>query len=239
MGQASGPGEQAQGRRFRPGWKMTLFTMALLPVVAGLGFWQLERADEKRRYEEAYLARISGLPVAPGNRLEDFQRLKLAGRFEDDLDFLVDNQTHEGEVGFAVVSVFLAADGRRWLVNRGFLAGDRSRRSLPVLTTPSGRVTIVGVVWPELGLMPLFARDDWQGGWPKVVQRLEVERMAGMVDNALPREIRLEGGQPGVFEPAPLAMNMAASTHSGYAVQWFGLTLALIAGYLFHGLRRR
>ena len=67
------------------------------------------------------------------------------------------------------------ADGRRWLVNRGFLVGDPGRRALPVVETPAGHVTLTGLVWPELGLLPIYGDDEWDQDWPKVVQQLEVD----------------------------------------------------------------
>ncbi len=225
-------------RRFRPGWKMSLFVALFLPLTLGLGNWQLERAEEKRAFEAAYLERIGARAVSPGDSIADFQRLRLVGRYEQGRDFLLDNQTREGAVGFAVISVFQANDGRRWLINRGFLVGDRSRRSLPEVTTPEDELTIVGLVWPELGLLPVFGEDRWADGWPKVIQRLEVARMAAFLDNAEPRELRLEAGQPGVFEAAPTLLNMPASKHRGYAVQWFGLATALTIGFLIIGFRR-
>lgn len=226
-------------RPFRPGWKMTLFTVLLLPLVVSLGLWQLGRAEEKRQFEEAYLERIGALARRPGAEVVAFDRVRLTGEYEPSRYFLLDNQTRDGAVGYGVISSFLAEDGRRWLINRGFLAGDRARRSLPEVTTPAGTVTLTGLVWPELGLVPVFGEDAWSDGWPKVIQRLEVERMAGLLPEALAVEVRLEAGQPGVFAPPPVALNMPASKHTGYAVQWFGLAAALSIGFLIFGFRRQ
>lgn len=230
--------EQDGSSRFRPGWKMTAFVSLLLPVVLILGIWQLQRAQEKRAYEEAYLDAMAGMPVAPRAELADFQRVGLEGRFEPGRDFLVDNQTHRGAVGYGVVSSFLTDDGRRWLVNRGFLAGGTRRDRLPAVVSPAGPVRVTAVVWPELGMMPIFGEDTWIEGWPKRIQRLDVGRMALALDNGVAREIRLEAGQPGVLEPPLLALNMPAEKHLGYAVQWFGLAFALGLGYLIFGFRR-
>jgi cytochrome oxidase assembly protein ShyY1 len=217
---------------------MTAAILVMVPAVLSLGFWQLERAAEKRSFEQAYLAQLAALPKGPAEGLEDFQRLRLTGRFEADRSFLVDNQTHAGRVGYAVVTSFLASDGRRWLINRGFVAGEQQRDRLPVIATPAGPVELVGVVWPELGLMPVFGPNRWEDSWPKRIQRLEVERMAAELEGGVAREIRLEAGQPGVLAPPSLALNMPASKHTAYAVQWFALAAALGAAYLFYGFRR-
>jgi len=220
---------------------MTLFVMLLLPVVVVLGFWQLERAEVKRSYEEAYLDRISVLPVAPTKALEDlkdFQRLKLKGRYEPGRYFLLDNQTRQGAVGYAVISSFVEEDGRRWLINRGFIKGDPRRQRLPEVVTAAGEVSLIGVLWPEVGLLPIFSEDEWADGWPKRIQRLELERMAGELENSVAREVRLEVGQAGAYTAPVLVMNMPAEKHTGYAVQWFGLGIALTAGYVIFGFRR-
>jgi surfeit locus 1 family protein len=226
-------------RPFRPGWKMTLFTVLLLPLVVSLGLWQLGRAEEKRQFEEAYLERIGALARSPGDAVSPFERIRLLGEYEAGHDFLLDNQIRDGAVGYGVITSFRTEDGRRWLINRGFLAGDRARRSLPEVATPAGTVTLTGLVWPDLGLLPVFGEDRWSEGWPKVVQRLEVERMAAELPGTMAQEVRLEAGQPGVFTPAPVELNMPAAKHTGYAVQWFGLAAALSIGFLIFGFRRQ
>ena len=225
-------------RRFRPGWKMTLFTALLLPVVLSLGIWQLGRAEEKREFEAAYLDRIGALAVVPAPTLTDFQRIRLVGEYQAGRDFLLDNQVRGGEIGYGVISVFRGEDGRRWLINRGFVPGDRARRSLPEIVSPAGRVTLTGLVWPELGLVPVFGEDRWTEGWPKLIQRIEVGRMAATGKGVVSQEIRLEAGQPGVFDPAPTELNMPAAKHTGYAVQWFGLAAALSIGFVIFGFRK-
>ena len=110
---------------------LLLRTLLLLPVVLGLGFWQLERAAEKRRYEAAYLARLADLPVPVSTEVEAFQRVRLTGEFDPKRYFLLDNQIRQGKVGFAVLAVFVTTDGRQWLLNRGFVAGHQGRSRLP------------------------------------------------------------------------------------------------------------
>ena len=134
-----GAGPDVRMRRFSPGWRMTVFAVVLVPVVAGLGLWQLERAAEKRGYEETALTRLASLPVPAGEAMEAFRRVRLNGRYDAQRTFLVDNQVRDSVVGLGVVSVFVGDDGRRWLVNRGFVTGDPRRARLPEIATPAGR----------------------------------------------------------------------------------------------------
>ena len=51
------------GRRFRFNWKMTLFTVALLPLLISLGQWQLDREQEKKAAQLLYENRMQETPV--------------------------------------------------------------------------------------------------------------------------------------------------------------------------------
>ena len=223
-------------QRWNPGWRMTLFFLAFLPILLSLGAWQLDRAAQKRQMETAYLDKITSLPaIATAQALtSDFQRLRLVGRFADAV-FLVDNQVQAGQTGYWVLQAFDdTTSGRRLLVNRGFVAAPPVRSELPVVTAPAGEVTVLGVVWPFTGLIPLLDEDPWADGWPKRVQRLDVARMASVAD-AEPVEVRLEAGQPGVASSAPV---LSDAKHRGYAATWFGLAAALCVLFAVYGLRR-
>lgn len=230
-----------QRRRFAPGWKMSLFVAAMLPTVLALGFWQLERADIKRGYEASYFDRMAqpakSIPDDPVGA--DFMRVSVAGRYDSERYFLVDNQVHEGRPGYWVIAVFRADEGGQWLVNRGWIAAPQVREQLPIVAIPADRVVVTGVLWPDTGMVPLLAEDRWADGWPKRVQRLDIEAMAMSVDGGTAAvEIRLEGGQPGVEVPAELGHDFKSRTHEGYAAQWFGLGGVLVVGYLFYGFRK-
>lgn len=219
---------------------MTLFVLVMLPVVVSLGQWQLQRAELKRGYEAAYFDRMAlpvvSMPQDPTSA--DFLRVRLLGAYDREQYFLVDNQVHEGRPGYWIVAVFHGEDGRRWLVNRGWIAAPSRREELPVVDVPPGRVAVSGVVWPQMGLVPLLAEDRWESGWPKRVQRLDVANMAAAAGGLAPIEIRLEAGEPGVAYAASLGHDFKARTHEGYAVQWFGLGGVLILGYIAFGFRR-
>jgi len=47
-------------------------------------------------------------------------------------------------------------------------------------------------------------------------------------------ELRLEAAQPGVLQALPQTIGFGVERHQGYAFQWFGLAVALLAGYFFY-----
>ena len=106
------------------------------------------------------------------------------------------------------------------------------------MASVEGHVTLTGIVWPALGLIPLLADDVWPETWPKRVQRMNIVRMAATLDNTTAVEIRLEAGQPGVLHPVRHYTGLGPERHLGYAAQWFGLAVVLIIGYVFFGLKR-
>ena len=81
--------KEEEGRRFRPGLAATLFTLAAVAIMLGLGTWQVERLA----WKNALIERIeSGLRAAPAPlpaRIEnpadwDFRRVSVTGRFLHD-----------------------------------------------------------------------------------------------------------------------------------------------------------
>ena len=216
---------------------MTLFVVILLPIVLTLGAWQLSRGAEKRALESDYLDRLTSLPVqaAEFDPIVRFQRVKLEGELQPQI-FLVDNQILNGKTGYWVLQLFIETQGRRFIVNRGFLTAQSRRDQLPEVPLLPGRVELLGVAWPYTGLIPVLDDDAWPETWPKRVQRLDIKRMAQML-SAEPVEIRLEPGQPGVLQAAPFAQVLSDAKHRGYAATWFGLAITLLVGYVFLGIR--
>ena len=202
----------------------------MLPTVVSLGFWQLNRADEKAALEAAYFDQLGAQVHEPGEKVEAFSRLVLRGEFGTD-QYLVDNQVLRGQVGYWVMQLFIAREGRRYIVNRGWIAASSARSQLPEAETPTGTVEIVVLVWPQMGLPPILGSDVWPEGEKIRVQRRDLDRMAKRSD-ALSMEMRLEAGSAGALRVAPTNIEFGRERHIGYAVQWFGLGVVLIIGWI-------
>jgi surfeit locus 1 family protein len=217
---------------------LSLCVVPLVAALLGLGVWQLVRGEEKARLQALQLDRVSALPILPPAPLvdTDFLRVRIRGSFEAQRYFLVDNQVVNGRAGYWVVQGFRADDGRRWLVNRGWVDGGARRDVSPTVNQPTDAMELVGVIWPDFGLVPMLTEELWDAGWPKRVPRMNTLRMAEEL-GAEPVEVRLEVGQRGRLGPLSMSVAMDAPRHRGYAVQWFGLALILIAGYVLHGYR--
>jgi surfeit locus 1 family protein len=225
----------------------TLAVIVLLPLLVSLGFWQLDRAAQKRALlldfergsEAVVLAGQDG--VARLGQLPRYQRVSLTGRFDGAHQFLIDNITDGGAAGYYVVTPFAPEGASTWvLVNRGWIRKDFGARSPPEVDVDESVRELTGRVarLPRPGL----DLDDRPvtNTWPMVVQFPTVEELARTLERELaPVSVllapELEDGYLRRWRPTEIGPD----THIGYAVQWFALALTLAAIYAVLHFRRR
>ncbi len=239
---------------FSPRLVPTLATAALLPLLIGLGVWQLGRAEEKRGIEQIVAARSGAPPLEiDASRWWSIQQgadalalafapVAMSGRFEGARQFLLDNRTRNGVAGFHVLTVFVpegAAGGV--LVNRGWIPWGERRELTPALPVPSEPLRITGRFDGPRRPPPLLGPSGYeQQQWPKIVQRVELESMAEQLGMALlPRVVHLDAKAPAGFvrEWKPY-YGISVERHQAYAFQWFALASALAIIYLVVNLKR-
>ncbi|MGR2736876.1 SURF1 family protein [Billgrantia sp. Q4P2] len=213
-------------------WRLSAwFLFWSLLVVLGLllGLWQWERADDKRDY----LAQLDAAPTleAPEEAPPEGTHLTLRGHYLVDQTRFLDNRTHQGRLGVAVLTPLRTEDGRLWLIQRGFLPTGPSRES-PVVDTPTGEVVVAGQ-WQVAGEgTPLFGPNR-EGDR---LQRIELSAWEFDAGFAHQGWMHLERG-PGSLETWWEPSVMPPSRHVGYAVQWWGLALTALVVMLVGGRR--
>ncbi|MEX1033959.1 MAG: SURF1 family protein [Cellvibrionaceae bacterium] len=219
--------------------RVTALAVLLLPILLSLGVWQLQRAEEKRAIETRYMARqqLSPLTLGELDNVSDqaFLPIRLAGRFDNRHSFLLDNRTREGRPGYEVLTPLLTGDGRWVLVNRGWIKASPIRQDLPVIPPIEARVEISGTVYIPPDEPFLLAEQTFQTvEWPLVVQAVEIDKFAALLDRALfPQVIRLRQGSAGALQVGWQPVNTQPQKHVAYAVQWFALALGLALWFVF------
>ena len=228
--------QQRQGKWFQPEWRLTLFTLLLLPVMVSLGFWQLDRAGEKRQLQQEYTRRyqMAPVPITAIARDGDLRHVPvtLRGRFITGESWLLDNRVHQGKVGYEVVMPFqLSENGQQVLVNRGWVAGNPDRRILPAIATPAEELSLSGRIHVPLQAPFTLGDPAPAAGWPRVVQHLPWPELAGR-NLFIPHSVRLDAGSPAALTANWVVVNISPEKHTGYAVQWFAMSLALLLLYI-------
>ena len=228
---------------FDPEWRITLLSAILLPLLVALGFWQLQRAEEKAQLSAAWEARQQQAPTplaslwdAPASELA-YRPVSLRGSFVDEY-FLLDNRILEGRFGYEVLGILRLQDsGALVLVNRGWIAGDPARRALPDVPRVEGPLVLVGSVYVAPGAPYLLAEQQLLPGWPKVLQAVEMDRLVpvlgALAEGAVfPYPVRLDRDQPGALAVHWQVVNVSPQKHRAYAVQWFAMAAVLLVFYL-------
>ena len=240
--------------RFTPRLVPTLATAAMMPLLIGLGMWQLGRADEKRTIERTVAERAEARPLAIDAARWDvlnqdidpeemvYLSVSIRGSFQGERQYLLDNRTRDGVAGFHVLTAFMpegAAGGV--LVNRGWIPLGERRDRLPALPVPAGPVFIRGAIEGRREPLPLLGASGYeQQGWPKIVQRVELESIEAQLELPLLRfVVLLDAEAPAGFvrEWKPY-YGISVERHQAYAFQWFSLALALAVIYLVVNLKR-
>jgi surfeit locus 1 family protein len=217
---------------------MCILVAVLVPLTLGLGFWQLDRAAQKRAIEESRLASYGTLPAGEEQLMDaaPFGRVELEGRYDATRQFLLDNQIRRGVPGYVVVTPFDTVGGQRVLVSRGWIAAPTARAELPDARAPDSQERIVGSRWTPHDTT--IDKTPWGSGWPKRIEQFDGARMREAARASQSIDFRIEEGQPGSLEPIIVGEEMSPLRHTGYAVQWFAMAFALSVAFVVLGIRR-
>ena len=233
--------------RFRARLLPTLATLALLPLLLRLGFWQLDRAQQKRALQADYDVRIAIGPVSLGGQtwsVEEarFRRIEVKGHYDRAYQILLDNRVYKGAVGYHVITPLHITGSRyRVLVNRGWVPVGRDRQHLPVIDTPVDELTVTGVAMvPGEYHFTLADPGPVTGDWPTVWQNLELPRYGEAVPFPVqPVILLLDAGSPAAgFVREWARPDAGIAIHESYAFQWFSLAVALLGVYLLVNTHR-
>ncbi|WP_263081396.1 SURF1 family protein [Endozoicomonas sp. Mp262] len=216
--------------------RLSLLVLLLLPLLVGLGLWQLSRYQQKLELEQTWEARKQLAPM-PISRLNDYQDplylpIKVQGRFVSDTYFLLDNQVFNGQAGYELLMPFVTNEGQWILVNRGWLPSTGSREELPAAGIDNRQYELSGTIYRAMGKPFLLAEDQWQEGWPKVIQAVDYSRISSVLSQAIPPLLLvLNANEPGSLQVRPIKAVMSSAKHLGYALQWFTMALVLSGLY--------
>lgn len=209
-------------------WKSLILVLIALPLLLRLGFWQLQRADEKQLLLNAATERRqqAAVDIADLEQYPNYLPVFAQGRFDTQRYWLLDNRIRQGQFGYEIIALFELDDGRRLLVERGWLAADPSRQTLPTLAWPSGSQRLSGELYRSLE-EPFSLGEQLPEAWPRRQQWLDIDHVAKEFDGLVPTVLRLEQSSPGALRTDRILINVSPQKHRGYAVQWFAMAAVL------------
>lgn len=229
------------------GWGLALLAMA---AFSALGSWQLGRAKQK----QAMLAAVQQVlaqrdsPMSMSAAADDSQATRYGwvagqGRFISAPAVLLDNQTRDGRVGVRAYRAFQpVASATPLLVELGWLPLPPDRQ-LPTVPLPAGVQAFRGLLTPPPSPGLVNARPARQADGTLLVAALDLRQLAPalQLDVLAPRVLKLDPDLPlGYARDLEILPNtLPPERHLGYAVQWFGLALAVLVTALVLTARTR
>lgn len=202
-----------------------------------LGIWQVQRMHWKEGVLARIEAKIHGdpvaLPVAAGltEEADEYRAVTVEGGFTGDFIELLAGQKGTSP-GVRIIEAFATGDGRRILVDRGFL--EDSARALP--RTDGATLVTGNLLWPNASDSFTPPPDPKTGLWfardlPAMAERLGTEPLLVVA--------RAPTGD-GIV-PVPVDTSSIPNDHWGYAIQWFSLAVVwgVMTLYLLWRIRQR
>lgn len=204
-------------------------------ILMNLGFWQLRRMEEKRVYLDEIAARIGNAPIplpqVPQEGPHKFQAVTAEGAFTGEFLEVLAGQ-RGASPGVLVIEAFALPDGRRIMVQRGFI--EEEARKVP---RPPRAAKVEGNLhWPQDTNSFTPPPDPKTGLWfgrdvPAMAAALRTE----------PTLIVASAPTGDGIVPVPVDISGIPNDHWGYAITWFLLaaTWAGMTGFLLWRIRGR
>jgi surfeit locus 1 family protein len=182
-----------------------------------------------RQAEWSRFARGAENAIALGSAAVDkvprFQRVSVAGRFDVEHQFLLDNRTHDGRAGYEVLTPLERAAGQTVLIDRGWVPFTGRRDTLPnSALEPHESVVVTGRLddLPSAGLAAGRAAPAVNGSWPKVTSYPTMSELSVALGRPLaPRIVLLDPREPDGYVRDWHPPGMQPLRHWSYAIQWW------------------
>ncbi|PTP33076.1 SURF1 family protein [Vibrio splendidus] len=245
-------------------WIAVVLTVVSVGILIKLGLWQLERGNEKLRYEQQLSERAQQSPrsldavisESKGSRtqaqgsseLPSLNGLRVDVELEtpSGLVVLLDNQINQGTVGYVIYMLgevrfkdennSLVAE-KQLLIDLGFVAASNDRRELPQLGNITLPTNMSGRLYTR-SVNPLSHELGLENTTPKRIQNINITALS---------EYTGQDVFPFVFQPQSLESwpyellwrptAMKSEKHFGYSFQWFVMAAVLLFLMLLIGYR--
>jgi len=206
--------------------------IATLALLISLGFWQLDRAAEKRAIEDQIASANSGdvelVTSVEFLKDKEYYHVRLQGSYISDKQFIYDNQIVDQISGYYVLTPFiLKGASKAVLINRGFIPWSGRRDKLADIDIGEKLTEVKVQISIPVKRMELEVSETI-GDFPVLIQALDLDEMSTIAALDFVRVVGLlspesENGFVRQWEP----YTGSIERHIGYAIQWFLMALVL------------
>ena len=243
-------GELARALVGRRWWWVTLLVLALMVLLARLGFWQLDRLAQRRAANAQLLAAIESSPIDLNAALAEWAALTpdevaeglanrnvvMTGTYDFSQQRVVKLQSWQGQAGVHLITPFvLEGTDTAILVNRGWIPDAEYEAGL-AFDAPAGRQTLAGYV----ALSETISRRTADAVVPaspgQELFRVDIAALSEEMPFALlPFYVKLappDGMVTQLPVPIPKEVDLSEGPHLSSAAQWFIFSLGLGIAYV-------
>ena len=234
----------SQGWAFSTRWVLShLFVLAMVVTMVNLGFWQIQRLEERQgrnseisaiaESEPREIEMLLALPTLP----PDHTPALVVGRYLDEHSFLVANRTYDAEPGNWLVTPMELRDGKVVVISRGWVprlwaAGVHDQD----LSAPDGEVVVVGRAFKSVGGGSIGSDDI---AILTELNRLDLDRVRELTGlAAADLWVQLDRQQPETQQPRGASLpipvppeSLDDGPHLSYAFQWFFFSAGAVVVY--------
>jgi len=206
--------------------------IATLVLLISLGFWQLDRADEKRAIEDQIASANSGdvelIDSVEFLKDKEYYHVRLQGSYIGDKQFIYDNQFVDQISGYYVLTPFvLTGASNAILINRGFIPWNGKRDKLADIDIEEKLTEVKVQISKPIKRLELKASEITRD-FPVLIQALDLDEMSTIASLDFASVIGLlspesDNGFVRQWEP----YTGSIERHIGYAIQWFLMALVL------------
>lgn len=220
--------------RFTPTWKITFLFIFAFAFFIYLGMWQLERAKEKKSILFAHSNQNKFEHWQPGMFVpQPYQGIAIEGTFIPE-NLLLDNQHHNHQIGFNVLTPLKLNNGELILIDRGWIPAGVTREALPQPSQLKKRVYLTGeVYYPSKKSWLLGQEIEKQLPHLVLLERIDTNFIGQFYQKTvLPFIIRMNKIEPNGYVREWAVVSMSPERHQAYALQWFMMAMVLLIMYI-------
>ncbi|MEZ9398489.1 SURF1 family protein [Vibrio splendidus] len=245
-------------------WIAVVLTVVSVSILIKLGLWQLDRGNEKLRYEQQLSERALQSSQSLGVIISEWQDSRLPAQEslnpqalnglkvdveivnKSGLILLLDNQINQGKVGYVIYmlgEVQSQEKGdqllhkKQLLIDLGFVAASRDRRELPQLGSMTVPTKMSGRVYTR-SVNPLSHELALENTIPKRIQNLNITVLSEYTgQEVLPFIFQPQSLDSWPYEMLWRPTAMKSEKHFGYSFQWFVMATVLLFLMMLVGYR--